>query len=322
MNDTFDTSSYPDNWNSYVGQEPAKRQLKLAIASAKARRAPLGHVFLSGASGQGKTALATLIAREVTKGRKGAKWKLISPPVSWVQYVILVDDMADGDVVVFDEAHRLVEGGKRQAEWLLHLLENNVLASGRGLVQMPKITIIAATTDPEKLPDTIKGRFPIQPNLEPYSAEEAAKIVQVTAKKILGSCGLAPISPDNARVLASAGNHNPRAIRRLLTTLRDLAITGATEHDGKGYDVGQVLEFTGVTEDGLDRVAREYLRLLVDEFDGKAGARAISGRIGQATEDAERTLLERGLITRTTSGRQVSPAGVTRTLRLKEEEAA
>lgn len=310
-----DLSQYPARFDDFAGAEMAKQQLQLAIRSAKARKAPLDHVLLTAPAGQGKTALAILVASEMTKSRRDATWNLIQPPLTWQQFVMHLDEMSDGDVLIIDEVHRIVEGGRKNAEFLLGYLNEGGVYTGRGFTPMPKVTIIAATTDPDKLPPAVTSRFPIQPVLPPYSPDEAAAIAKVTARSVLA--GLPQPSADNLRTVASAANYNPRAMRRLLITLRDLVVTGNLDHD-RGYDMDSVLAMADVTDDGLDSTARQYLQLMMDEFGGRAGSRALGGRMGVPLDDTERVLLERGLITRTSNGRELSVAGVRRVKQLKE----
>jgi holliday junction DNA helicase RuvB len=319
---TLDLTKYPASWPAYIGQTQAVRELKLAIASAKARKTSLEHIMLTAPPGVGKTALATLAAREMTKGRPNAQFLVIQPPITWIEWMTVCDKLHDGDVVVLDEAHRMVEGGKKNAEFWLSYLQDGVVTTACGHVAFPKVTVIAATTDPEKIPPAVMSRFGIQTELRPYSWEESAQIASVMAKSMFGELDLPMPSVANFRTLAGAASANPRAIRRLLGTLRDLAIVGEVTSERAGYDMNLVLEYADVTHDGLDRIARQYLSLLKGEFGGKAGAKAISSRIGQATDDAERVLLDRGFISRTTTGRQITAAGVTRALRLEEEVAA
>ena len=318
----IDTSQYPQRWGDFVGQVPAKRQLELAVASAKARRVPLDHVLLTAPSGVGKTALALLVAREMTKGTK-RQVKFVSDRLSWVEALFLLDELDDGAVVVYDEFHKIVEGGKKGAEWMLHYLQDGVVVGARGPVQVAQVTFICATTEPGLLPDTVVSRFPLRPVLEPYTLLEAAGIARVTAKSVLA--GLPQPSAADLRVLAGAGNANPRAIRRLLTTLRDLAVTGAISGDTAGYGadaLAEVLIMHDVTQDGLDRTARRYLTALATELGGRAGVRALSDRLGVNPVDAERVLIDRGFVIRTTGGREITPQGVRRVRQLAEEVAA
>ena len=307
MNDN--ENMYPTKWADFIGQETAKRQIDLAVRSAKARKAPLDHVLLTAPTGYGKTALARLIADTLTAGTK-RQVKVVSGPIKWVGAVMLLDDMRDGDVVLYDEFHKVMDGGKKHAEWLLHYLQDGVIVTGNRVVELPKVTIIATTNEPDRLPEAILSRFPIRPAFEPYSTDEAARIAKIMSKQIL--TGLPDPTPKNLSVIAGASNANPRAIRRLISTVRDLAVTGSRPDPRTGYDMDEVLLMHDVTHDGLDRTARTYLTLLVHEFGGKAGQRAIASRVGVSVTDAESVLLSRGLITRSSSGREVTPAGIRR----------
>lgn len=300
--------NYPTSWSEFVGQEQAKRQLQLAIRSAKKRRAPLDHVLLaSGAPGIGKTALGLLIGKEL-----GGEVRTVSGPMEMSGALMTLIDMKDRDVLFIDEAHRLVESGKKKSEWLLHFLQDGVVLTPFGAEKLPQVTVVAATTDAGRLPDPLLSRFVIRPPLVPYTQSEAAKIVAMLAKKVME--GMPQPSARNCREIADAANNNPRAIRRLLMTLRDIGVTNDRAFDGQSYDISEVLEYQGVTADGLDRTAQEYLRVLAFEFAGTAGERTIKDRLQEpgGLGSTEQVLMDKGLIGRTRSGRMLTGDGMRR----------
>ena len=307
---TLDLSvgNYPTAWSEFVGQEKAKKQLQLAIKSARKRKAPLDHVLLaSGHPGIGKTALALLIAREL-----GGQVRTVSGPIDTGAALMMLVDLEDRDTLFIDEAHRLVEGGKGKSEWLLNYLQDGVVLTPFGAEKVAQVTVVAATTDAGKLPEPLLSRFPLRPPLTGYSEQEAAKIAAVLARKIM--VDLPAPSSRNCLDLARAGNNNPRGIRRLLITLRDVAIVDSRVWDGKHYDITDVLTYQGITQDGLDETAQKYLKVLAFELNTRAGERAIRDRLNEpgGLRATEQILMEKGLIGRTTGGRMLTGAGIRR----------
>jgi Holliday junction DNA helicase RuvB len=315
-----DDPQYPKRWTEYVGQAPAIRMLQIAIKSAKVRKQPLDHVLIAhGTGGMGKTALALLVARTL-----GKKIRVTSGPVDARKARLIISQMKDGEVLFYDEVHQVMDAGRKNAEWLLNFLQDGVLPGPLGLEKMPRITVIAATTDAGKLPPTIAGRFPIQPPMMDYTEEEAAKVALTMSKKILGEYSLEPLKKPDAEAIARAGAKNPRTIGRLLKSLRDLALTGESKVTNGRYDIAALLAYQDVTEDGLDRVAQAYLRVLGTEFGGSAGAKALEERLSEpgGLAQVEKLLMDLGLVAKTRSGRALTTPGITRVQELLEVAAA
>jgi Holliday junction DNA helicase RuvB len=156
---------YPTSWDGFIGQEKAKQQIKLAANSAKIRKQSMDHMLIaSGTPGIGKTSLALLAARQM-----GTKITVTSGPITLEHALILLSGMKDGEILFIDEAHKLVDAGKKDAEWLLHYLQDGMLVGAYSYENVPKVTIIAATTEVGRLPATVVGRFPIRPQLVEYS---------------------------------------------------------------------------------------------------------------------------------------------------------
>ncbi len=292
---------YPTTWDAFVGQQQAKRQLMVAARSAATRGATLDHCLLSsGVPGIGKTSLGLLTAAEMR-----SNVKVVSGKVDANAARLLFGQLKDGDVLFIDEIHTLVAGGKAKAEWLLHYMQDGVLMGPIGPEKQPKVTIIGATTDGGKLPDPIVDRFIHKPTLVPYSDTEVQRIALGMAARLFDDLPLP--TGDDLAIVAAAANNNPRKMRGILTTMRDLAVCEGVAN------VHQALGLMGVTLDGLDTTAQRYLVVLATEFGGAAGERALRDRLQEgAIAQTERVLMDKGLIARTRGGRTLTQAGIRR----------
>jgi Holliday junction DNA helicase RuvB len=301
----LDNNIYPTRWADYIGQEPAKKMLQVSARSAKIRKVPMKHTLITHPSpGIGKTALAVLLGIELKR-----PVRLINGNCGPDKARLILSGLKDGDVLFCDEAHTMT------ADWWLTFLQDGYIAGPLGPEDQPRVTVIAATTDPGKMPEAMVSRF-AQPPMQDYTAEEATKIAQVMARSILHVDGmdLPKLGKREAAAIAEAGHCNPRAIRRLLNALLDLTITDELPLLGERYDVPGLLAFQGITPDGLDPTAQRYLRALAVEFGGMAGARAIEDRLQQAggLGTVERMLMDKGFIAKTRSGRRITQAGIKR----------
>lgn len=307
---------YPQTWSEFIGQDAAKRQLRVAAKSAKARNAVMGHVMLSSSTpGIGKTSLALLIGAEL-----GAEVTMQSGPVKPHELQYLFMDMKAGDVLFLDEAHRLADGGKKNAEWLLHLLQDGMVSTPLGMIEVPRITVVAATTDAGKLPQPVLDRFEINPTLAPYSDDEGARIAAQLATKVLKAAGLPLPTDEVCASIAQAGNNSPRHIRRILCAVRDLTWAEEISSNKGKYELDQAFDFAGVSADGLPTQAQRYLTILMAEFRGApAGKTVIAERLGEVgggMTEVERILLDRGLIAFTKGGRMLTTDGMRRAKQL------
>lgn len=308
---------YPQTWGDFIGQEPVKRQLRVAAQSAKLRQTAMGHVLLgSGMAGVGKTTLALLTAAEL-----GTGLQVVTGKIGLDEARINLSGLNDGDVLFIDEFHQVFQRGKAKAEWMLHLLQDGVLVGPHGPEEQPNVCVIAATTDVGKLPDTFISRFQYRPIIEPYTEDEAATIAVNMAKRIL----LRPLpwpSVTDFRRIARAGSNNPRTIGSIISNLRDLVIVHPEtyDQDSETYDLTEALSWLGLSSDGLTKQAREYLRVLVTEFGGMAGEKPLMDRLAEpgGLGHIERPLMDRGLVARTRSGRVLTKDGI---VRAKQETA-
>jgi Holliday junction resolvasome RuvABC ATP-dependent DNA helicase subunit len=224
----------------------------------------------------------------------------------------------------------MVDGGKKNVEWLLHLLQDGVLMLPTGPLVVPNVTVIAATTDVQRLPQTIIDRFFVRPQITEYSEDDAVLIALAMARGMdFGKPGVLPLpgKDDWLRGIARAGNCNPRKMLGLLVTVRDLGLASAGNNfDPRRdtYDLSVPLDWHGLTEDGLDEVARKYLVALATIFDGTAGEKAISNAMNEpgGCRLTEQLLTNKGFLTRGPRGRSLTDGGWDRAQALAEEEKA
>lgn len=305
----FAGTDYPRTWPEFIGQRRATAQLRAACYSARFRRQRMDHVLIaSGIAGIGKTALAMLCAADLGTGLIE-----ISGPVEIDDAIPILQAMCDNDVLFWDEIHQAVAGNSAKAGWLVHLLQDGHFVTQAGVEPLPKVTIIAATTDLQRLPTTIIGRFPVKPVLEPYTKVQAEEIAHSVAVK-LGFGKLVPYY-DDLSVVATASNGNPRDMRALLIALRDVYL--AYQH----FDLARALDWVGVTRDGLTRLALDYLITLLSMFEGKGDEKSIASALNEpgSLRHTEQLLVQAGYITITPSGREMTKDGVTRTVALLTE---
>jgi Holliday junction DNA helicase RuvB len=305
---------YPKHFTDFIGQEKARLQIIAAISSAIERGEPMDHMLLASSfPGIGKTALSRLTARLLDVG-----FVELGGKVRDADAAAAIREMQDGDVLFLDELHRLVQGGKAGAEWLLTLLHDGELHTPQGVVVAPRITVIAATTDAQRLPETILDRFILKPILDTYTKAEAVQIARLHADR-LGFGDVLPMPESNVWLerVATASDNNPRRIGNLLSTVRDSAITARKEGiEGylteEGYDITEALDWSGLTEDGLTMGMQEYLGALFLNG-GKAGIGTIKASINEeVVTHTEKALIQRGYVVVTGSGRSLTDYGMER----------
>ncbi|MBI2588965.1 Holliday junction branch migration DNA helicase RuvB [Candidatus Saccharibacteria bacterium] len=304
----FEQSLRPRDFASYVGQERIKKNLKLAIGAAKKRGEPVDHVLLYGPPGLGKTTMATVIANEM-----GAQIRVTSGPAieRAGDLASLLTNLQDGDILFIDEIHQL----NRSIEEVLYAaMEDFKLdimlgkgPSARSLrLDLPKFTIIGATTRTGALAAPLRDRFGIIHRLEFYKPEEISQIIKRAA-------GILKVPIDNqaSDLLAHRARLTPRIANRLLKRVRDYA-----DMNGDGtVDIKlatAALELLEVDELGLDPADRHLLNVIVDHYGGgPVGVETLSALIseerGTIEETIEPYLMQIGLLERTPRGRRLTP---------------
>ena len=300
----FDGTDYPPTWDGFIGQEKAKEQLRVQVGSARARGVRLEHTLLAtGLHGVGKSHLATLYVAQAGAGLVRA-----TGPMTPEEFRRLAQACEDRDAVFIDEIHLLVAGNRNKADWILPFMTEGTLNGYR----LPDITIVGATTDVGKLPQTLISRFMVQPELVPYTPEEAAQI----ARNLAGRMGVEHLGEEDYVAIGQAADANPRMIRQILTQVRDLGFAYPDDHP----NLEKAFEWAGVSMDGLSKVAREILLALLPATDHTLSLDDIKGSLGEPgpIQHHEQQLRRFGLIETTARGRRLTDQGLARARREAE----
>ena len=298
----------PQDFANYIGQDRLKQNLQLAIDAAKKRGEPLDHVLLHGPPGLGKTTMASVIAHEM-----GAQIRVTSGPAieRAGDLASLLTNLSDGDILFIDEIHRL---NRTVEEVLYSAMEDFKLdimlgkgPSARSLrLDLPKFTIIGATTRTGSLAAPLRDRFGMVHRLEFYTPDEIQQII-MRAAKILN----VKIDKPAAAELAKRARLTPRIANRLLKRVRDYAdVNGDGIIDTKLTH--KSLELLDIDELGLDSADRNLLVAIIENYNGgPVGVETLAAMTaeerGTIEDFYEPYLMQIGLLERTPRGRKVTP---------------
>lgn len=304
----LENSLRPKTLDEYIGQDKVKENMKVYIEAAKKRGEPLDHVLLYGPPGLGKTTLSNIISNEMNSNIKITSGPAIEKPGD---LAALLTNLSEFDVLFIDEIHRL---SKSVEEILYPALEDYTLdiiigkgPSARSIrLDLPKFTLIGATTKAGSLTTPLRDRFGIVSRLELYSIEDLTTIVK-RSSHILG----VEIEEDAAKEIARRSRGTPRIGNRLLKRVRDYALVL-----GDGNITLKIakhaLNKLEIDELGLDEIDRKLLDTMIVQYAGRpVGIEAISATIGEEVDTIEDVyepyLIQIGFIARTLRGRQVLP---------------
>lgn len=301
----------PLTFDDYIGQEELKKQLKIFIKASIKRDKPLAHTLLFGAPGLGKTTLAAIVANELGVAIHYVSAASIEKPADLASVLMQANNK---DIIFIDEIHALHH---RTEEFLHPAMEDFVLditiqnGSGNKPIRVPleQFTLIGATTKPGSLSKPFRDRFGFQQQLQFYTDEELSRIIKRTAKIIK-----IDVKDDVLLEIAKRSRKTARIANNILMMCGDFAI--AENNSNLTMDLAkEAFNSLGVDDIGLNRIDRELMILLFENFDNKpTGLKNLASLLQENTETLETIiepyLLQLGLIQRTNRGRQLTSKGL------------
>ena len=308
----LDAALRPKTLDEFVGQKSARENLRVFIEAAKQRGDALDHVLFFGPPGLGKTTLAQIIARELGVGFRATSGPVIAKSGD---LAALLTNLEDGDVLFIDEIHRLSPAVE---EILYPAMEDRALdlmigegPSARSVrIDLPKFTLVGATTRQGLLTTPLRDRFGIPVRLAFYTVAELEQVVRRAARLL----GLA-LTEDGAHEIARRSRGTPRISGRLLRRVRDFAqAAAAPQVDSKVAD--DALNRMEVDQLGLDAMDRRYLHMIADIYrGGPVGVETLAAGLSEPRDTIEEViepyLIQLGLIARTARGRCLNGRGWT-----------
>jgi Holliday junction DNA helicase RuvB len=307
-----DAALRPKSLDEFVGQQAARENLRIFVNAAKSRGEALDHVLFHGPPGLGKTTLAGIVAREMGVGFRATSGPVIAKSGD---LAALLTNLEDGDVLFIDEIHRL---NPAVEEVLYPAMEDRALdlmigegPSARSVrIDLPRFTLIGATTRQGLLTTPLRDRFGIPVRLNFYTVEELEQVIR-RASRLLG----VGITDDGSREVARRSRGTPRIAGRLLRRVRDFAhAVSAASIDAEVAD--KALSRLEIDALGLDAMDRRYLTMIADLYGGgPVGVETLAAGLSEPRDTIEDViepyLIQLGLIARTARGRCLNGRGYT-----------
>lgn len=305
------TDLNPKTLDDFLGQENNIKVLKTAVSVAKEKKTCIDHTLIYGNSGLGKTTLSRIIANEL-----GSSFLYISAPSisNPLELVSIITNIRENDVVFIDEIHRI---SQKFEEILYTVMENYKLSfifsneeqSKPIEVELPKFTLIAATTLVYKISTPLRNRFPIQLKLEDYSLESIKKMTKRLFRKLRISA-----SHEAIDLVAKSSRKNPRLLKNNMKRIRDYVIFNKLQNVDVN-EVSDVLKQLKIFRDGLTTLDIEILKTMYIKMKNRpVSLETVSLMVGENKQDIstihEPYLVENGYIIRTKRGRIVSEKGI------------
>jgi Holliday junction DNA helicase RuvB len=300
----FDRALRPHRFEDFIGQEHLKQNLRVYIEAAKERNEPLDHVLFYGPPGLGKTTLASIIANEMGSEMKVTSGPALEKPGDLAG---LLTNLNDRDILFVDEIHRL---NKVIEEYLYPAMEDFKLdiiidrgANARTIqLQLPRFTLVGATTRAGLLTSPLRARFGVVSRLDYYEPEQLGRIILRSARIMQ-----IEIADEAAALIAQRSRGTPRVANRLLRRIRDFA-----QVDGDGVVTREIAEHSldrlQVDELGLDDMDKRILMAVIEKFEGgPVGISTLAVAVGEESETIEEVyepyLIQEGFLKRTPRGR-------------------
>jgi holliday junction DNA helicase RuvB len=308
--ESLDTTLRPKSLSDFIGQDQLKNSLQVFLQAAKERGESLEHVLLAGPPGLGKTSLAHIVARELNTNIRVTAGPVLTKVAD---LAAILTNLQPGDVLFIDEIHRL----HRVIEEVLYPAMEDfaldlVVGQGPGAktlrLDLPRFTLVGATTRVGMLGSPLRDRFGMTYRLDFYTKEHMHEILRRSAKLLE-----IVIDDESLAEIAQRSRHTPRIANRLLKRIRDYAQV----HGKKKVTlptVTETLDLLVIDSLGLDSIDRRVLKVMVDHFDGgPVGLQTLAAMTAEEERTLEEVvepfLLQLGLIKRTPRGREVTPAG-------------